>query len=795
MAGVPRRSVLAAIGGTAALGAAAGAALGPGTARAAQGTLAPNLAPNPAAELAGRRAVSGTRRVVSGTRRAGTARRDDDRIAALLARMTTEEKLGQLQQLSWAFATGPGNPDNKKVAAAARAGRLGSVLNMFGAKDSNRLQRIAVEESRLGIPLVFGLDVIHGCLTTFPIPLAQAASFDPAVSGRDAEVSAQEARSNGVHWTFSPMMDVTHEPRWGRIAESCGEDPYLTAQFAAAKVRGYQGEDAGGLASADRLAACAKHFAAYGGAEGGRDYNTVDVSESRLRNLYLPPFQAALDAGAVTVMAAFNTVSGVPAHGNAHTLTEILKEQWEFDGVVVSDWNGVHELVAHGFAADAADAAQLALNAGLDMEMVSSTLADHGIQLLKEGRIPEERLDDAVTRILRLKSDLGLFDQPYVTESQAVAAPSRRSRAAARAAAARSMVLLKNDENTLPLDKAAAGIAVVGPFADSADLLGTWTFPRAQEKFRSGKVLDAVRAAAGGAEVTYARGVDPDGEDTSGIDEAVAAAEAAEVTIVVVGEPPSISGEAAVRSDIGLPGAQERLIAAVADTGKPFVVVLVNGRPLTVGGWLDRAPAVLEAWHPGIEAGHAIADVLFGAVNPGGKLPVSFPRSVGQIPVHYNHESTGRPYAADNKYTSKYLDLPPGPQFPFGHGLSYTAFAVGEPRLSTTVIAADALRGGDTVEVAVDVRNTGKRAGDEVVQLYVHDLAASIAQPVRRLRGFRRVTLEPGKSRTVRFRLGAQDLGFWTNAPDGELRLEPGPVDVYAGNSSTTRTKSTLTIG
>ncbi|MDI3404966.1 beta-glucosidase BglX [Streptomyces cavernicola] len=784
MAGVQRRTVLAALGGTVAVGGTTGAQAPTATAA------------HPTTETTAQASTGPAARGAAGpSRRAGAARRTrpvDDRIDALLARMTVEEKLGQLQQLSWAFATGPGNPDNKKVENAARAGRLGSVLNMFGAEESNRLQRIAVEESRLGIPLLFGLDVIHGCLTTFPVPLAQAASFDPAVAERDGEVSAQEARSNGVHWTFSPMMDVTHEPRWGRIAESCGEDPYLTARFAAAKVRGYQGED---LSAPDRVAACAKHFAAYGGAEGGRDYNTVDVSESRLRNLYLPPFRAALDAGAATVMAAFNTVSGVPAHGNGHLLTEILKEEWEFDGVVVSDWNGVQELIAHGFAADPADAARLALDAGLDLEMVSTTLADHGKQLLKECRIPQERLDDAVTRVLLLKSALGLFDRPYVKEAAAVAAPTKQTRAAARAAAARSMVLLKNDKGTLPLDKAAASIAVVGPFADSADLLGTWTFPLAQEKFRSGKVLDAVREAAGGAEVTYARGVDPAGEDTSGIGEAVAAAEAAEVTIVVVGEPPAISGEAAVRSELGLPGGQEKLIEAIAETGRPFVVVLVNGRPLTIGDWLDEAPAVLEAWHPGIEAGHAIADVLFGTVGPGGKLPVSFPRSVGQLPVHYNHESTGRPYAADNKYTSKYLDLPPGPQFPFGHGLGYTTFAVGGPRLSTTRIDADALHRGDTVEVAVAVRNTGKRTGDEVVQLYVHDLAASIAQPVRRLRGFRRVTLEPGESRTVRFRLGAEDLGFWTNDPKGELRVEPGPIDVYAGNTSTTKAKATLTIG
>lgn len=357
------------------------------------------------------------------------------------------------------------------------------------------------------------------------------------------------------------------------------------------------------------------------------------------------------------------------------------------------------------------------------------------------------------------------------------------------------MVLLKNDKNTLPLDRSAGSIAVVGPFADSADLLGTWSFPGAQEKFRSGKILDAVRGAAPDAEVTYARGVDPAGKDTGGIDEAVAAVRSAEVAVVVVGEPPAMSGEAAARSDIALPGVQEKLITAVAETGKPFVVVLVNGRPLTMGDWLRQAPAVLEAWHPGLEAGNAVADVLFGTVNPGGKLPVSFPRSVGQIPIHYNHESGGRPYAPDDKYTSKYLDLPHGPQFPFGYGLSYTTFDIDAPRLSAGEVTADALRAGATVEVAVTVTNTGTRKGDEVVQLYVHDLAAGLAQPVRRLRGFQRVTLDPGKNRTVRFRLGAEDLGFWTNDPAGELRVEPGAVDVYAGNSSAAGAKTTLTIG
>ncbi|GAA3486706.1 hypothetical protein GCM10018987_07850 [Streptomyces cremeus] len=571
----------------------------------------------------GAAAVAATEPAAAGTADGG----HEEEIRALIGRMTVAEKLGQLQQLSWTGATGPGGSQTAAAEQAARKGELGSVLNIIGARHSNALQRIAVEESRLGIPLVFGLDVIHGFWTTFPIPLAQAAAFDPEVARVDGEVSAKEARSQGVHWTFAPMMDVTHEPRWGRIAESCGEDPYLTAAFAAAKTRGYQGSGPDSLKAKDRVAACAKHFVAYGGAEGGRDYNTVDVSESRLRNLYLPPFKAALDAGCATVMASFNTLSGIPAHANGHTLTEILKEDWEFDGVVVSDWNGVGELLPHGFAADGADAGRIALNAGVDMEMVSTHLAEHGARLLADGRIKEERLDDAVARVLRLKHALGLFADPYVREAQAVPGPTPETRRAAREAAARSMVLLKNEGGVLPIAPGKA-VAVVGPFADSRDLHGTWAGPGG-EKFPPVTVLHGIRDAAGrGARVTYG----------------VGATKAADVVVVVVGEGVKLSGEAASRSDLGLPEGQEELIRAVAATGVPFVVVLLNGRPLTVGNWVDSASAVLEAWHPGIEGGNAVADVLFGRVNPGGKLPVSFPRTVGQIPVHYNHENTGRPY-------------------------------------------------------------------------------------------------------------------------------------------------------
>ena len=716
----------------------------------------------------------------------------DTAIKELLGRMTPVEKFGQLQQLAWGFHTGPGGPGTEDVESAARAGRVGSVLNLMGAANANALQRIAVEESRLGIPLLYGLDVIHGYWTTFPIPLAQAAAFDPGVTETDGTVSAREARSDGIGWVFSPMMDVTHEPRWGRIAESHGEDPYLTARYAAAKVRGYQGD----LGDPDRVAACAKHFAAYGGAEGGRDYNTVDVSEQRLRNLYLPPFLAAVDAGAATVMAAFNTVSGVPAHGNAHTLTEILKTQWGFDGVVVSDWAGVDELVVHGFAADRADAARLALGAGVDVEMASTTLVEHGPDLLARGVISEQRLDDAVTRVLRLKFRLGLFDRPYVDLDAVIAEPSPKARAAARDVAARCMVLLRNEPAVLPLDPSVSTIALVGPFADSADLLGTWVLGETQRRFPAGTVRQALEAALPNVRITHAEGATADGDDTSGIAAAVAAAEAADVVVVVVGEPSAISGEAATRSTLDLPGAQEELVAAIAATGRPYAVVVLGGRPLT-GDWLDSAPAVVMAWHPGIEGGNAIADVLTGAVNPGGKLPVTFPRVVGQVPLYYNRENTGRPYdpaKPENPFVSAYLDLADGPRFPFGHGLSYTTFETGAPDLSRDRIAATALRDGATVEVTVPLRNTGDRAGDEIVQLYVHDRAASIVQPVRRLRGFQRVHLAAGEDTVVRFTLGADDLGFWTGDPAGRFVVEPGVVDVHTGTSSATTDRCTLTI-
>ncbi|MGV9362593.1 beta-glucosidase BglX [Amycolatopsis sp. NPDC003731] len=699
------------------------------------------------------------------------------RVEALLEQMTLAEKIGQLQLVG----------DETTARAALAGGRLGGVFSVVGAAKLNALQRIAVEQTRLKIPLVFGLDVIHGYTTNFPIPLAQGASFDPAVAGTDAAVSAKEARSSGIHWTYAPMMDVTHEPRWGRIAEGYGEDPYLATQFAVAKVRGYQGND---YSAPDRLAACAKHFVAYGGAEGGRDYNTVDVSLQRLHNLYLPPFKASVEAGVATVMASFNTISGVPAHGNGYVLHDVLKGAYGFRGFVVSDYTGIEELILHGLAGDGADAAAAALPAGVDMEMVSTNYARFAERLLAERRITRDQVDDAVRRILLVKVRLGLFERPYVDEATEVKAPSPAALAASRQAAGRCMVLLKNDGPVLPLAKSVGSVAVVGPLgAATYDLNGTWAgLGTGASTTPPVTVVDGIKAAAPGATVTYTPGCPVDGTDTAGFAAAQQAARAADVTVVVVGETAAMSGEAAARSSIDLPGVQQQLVAAIKETGKPFVVVLVNGRPLTIPYLHDNAPAILEAWAPGVQGGHAIADVLFGVVNPGGKLPVSFPRAVGQIPIYYNHENTGRPADPANKYTSKYLDLASGPLYEFGHGLSYTTFRVDTLRLSGTRLPA---RGG-RIEVSATVTNTGGRAGDEVVQLYLRDPVASIVQPVRRLRGFRRVTLAAGASTTVSFTLTPDDVGFYDNT--ARFRVEPGKIEVYVGTSSAATLSASFTV-
>jgi beta-glucosidase len=722
----------------------------------------------------------------------------EQRVNALIAQMTLQEKLQQIQLLS----------DGQITDADARAG-VGGVFSLVDPVKINHLQHVAVEQSRLHIPILFAYDTIHGYRTIFPVPLGAASSFDPRVGFTDASIGARETATVGIKQVYSPMLDVSHEPRWGRIAEGNGEDPYVGSVFAAARVKGAQG---GNYARSDKVVSTPKHFVAYGQPEGGRDYNTTDMSPARLRNLYLPPFKAAVDAGAGAVMCSFNAINGVPGCADRQTETNILKQNWGFDGFILSDYTAVAELRAcppvnpntgpcgHGVAADGPSAGALALNAGTDQEMVSTNIRDFGAQLLAQHAISMARIDDAVRRILRVKFRAGLFDHPYVDVAKAQDAASfltTSDRAAARKAAGESMVLLKNSAATaggsavLPLDPAKK-TAVIGPLADDPhDMLGPW--------WGQGKDADAVslltgvRAQSPGA--TYAQGcgiknLEPPNNtpadvcgDTSGFAAAVAAAQSADQVVLALGESREMSGEAASRSDINLPGRQQQLIDAIKATGKPFVVVLFNGRPLTLPDVDATAPAILEAWFPGVEAGNAVADVLFGKVNPGGKLPVSFPVTVGQVPIYYNHEPTGRPCDVTQKYTSRYRDLTTcDPLYSFGYGLSYTTFRIDQLQLSRTSMTR---RG--SITASVRVTNTGTRAGDEVVQLYIHDPVASLSQPVRRLRGFDRVTLQPGQSRTVTFRLDRSDVGFYDNS--GHFRVERGRIDVYAGDSS----KATLT--
>jgi beta-glucosidase len=698
----------------------------------------------------------------------------DARVDELLARMTLDEKVGQLQQLDSV-------PNEWRVRDEHRGliprGLVGSFLNVRGARNINEAQRLAVERSRLKVPLLFGFDVIHGYRTIFPIPLGEASSWDPAAVERSARIAAAEAAATGLKWTFAPMVDIARDPRWGRISEGSGEDPYLGAVMARARVRGFQGDDP---SAPDRVLACVKHWVAYGAAEGGRDYDSVDLSERTLRAVYFPPFRAALEAGAGTVMTSFNTINGVPATANRFMLSRVLRDEWRFDGFVVSDYESVKELLAHGVAADDADAARQALTAGVDMEMVSRLFAGYLSRLVEQGQVPKTAIDESVRRILRIKIRLGLFEHPYADEARETSVlSSREHQVSAREIAGRSMVLLKNEGDVLPLRSQVRSIAVIGPLADDPDApLSHWR--------GDGRVQDVVTLLAGikaravgrpGVQLAHAKGCEIEGGTTDGIAEAVRLARRSEVAIVAVGESSAMSGEAGSRSSLGLPGHQLELVKAVHATGTPTVVVLMNGRPLTIGWVAEQVPAIVEAWLPGTQGGHAIADVLFGDVNPGGKLPVTFPRTVGQVPLYYNHLNTGRPPKVENRYTSKYLDVPWDPLFPFGHGLSYTRFRLSNLRLSTRSISPDGRLG-----VTVDVENAGSRAGDEVVQLYVRDVVASVARPVRELAGFERISLGPGEKQTVRFELGPERLGFY----DRELRfvVEPGEFRVFVGASS-----------
>jgi beta-glucosidase len=717
----------------------------------------------------------------------------EKKIDALLAQMTLEEKVGQLNQYSSAFdVTGPAPSAGaqKVMYDQIRQGLVGSVLNVTGAEATRKMQQLAVENSRLKIPMIFGLDVIHGYRTIFPTPLGEAASWDMAALEQSARIAATEAAAAGVHWTFAPMVDVAWDARWGRIMEGAGEDPYLGAQAAAARVRGFQGRD---LAALDTIAACAKHYAAYGFGEGGRDYNTVDMSEQRLRNVVLPPFKAAADAGAATFMNAFNEIAGIPSTGNAHLQRDILKGEWGFPGFVVSDWGSIGEMVAHGYSANLEQAARQAITAGSDMDMEARAYVAHLSPLVKAGEVDVKLVDDAVRRVLRVKFALGLFADPYrysdaAREKQALGNPAHA--AAARDVARKSIVLLRNDGGLLPLDKAAKTIAVIGPLAADKDApLGNW---RAQAVTGSAvSVLEGIQAAVPSTtRVLYAEGVKLvtgprnfmarsviDTTDRSGIPAAVEAARSADAVVLAIGEDAFQSGEGRSQTDIGLKGLQEELLKAVLQANKKVVVVLMTGRPLTLGWTAENAPALLEAWHGGSQAGQAIADVLFGDANPSGKLPVAFPRSVGQLPMTYAHKNTGRPGPEPGVTWSAYADSPNDPLYPFGYGLTYTTFTYSDPRVSAPEIGL-----GGSVQVSVTITNAGKRAGVEVAQLYVRDMVGSVTRPVRELKGFQKIELQPGQSREVTFTLKASDLAFYTAA--GKWEAEPGAFKVFVGGNS-----------
>ena len=687
----------------------------------------------------------------------------DARVDALLANMTLEEKVGQLNLVQY---------DKSGLEQAVAAGKVGSILGFMGAARTNNLQRIAIEQSRLHIPLLFGGDVVHGYRTIFPMPLGLASAWDPNVVETAARISAQEASAAGVRWTFSPMVDIARDPRWGRIAEGAGEDPLLGSVMAAAYVRGYQGAD---LSSATSVAACAKHYVGYGGAEGGRDYNSVDMSEGRLREIYLPPFKAAADAGAATFMSSFNTLNGVPATANRFILRQILKGEWSFRGFVVSDMWSIRELVTQGVATDKEDAARQALLAGVDLDMNSDAYIDHAAALAGDGAVPISVVDDAVRRVLRVKLQLGLFDRPYVYEQhEAGASLKPENRAAARAIAGKSIVLLRNDGNLLPLSKSLGAIAVIGPLADSkVDMLGSWAGKGDHAEAVS--VLDGVGAAVS-AKVLYSKGVDVATEATDGIAPAVEAARQADVVILVVGESGDMSGEAASRATLDLPGQQQKLLEAIAATGKPIVLVLIGGRPLAISWAAEHAPAILEAWFPGTEGGNAIADVIFGDVNPSGKLPVSFPRTVGQVPIYYNHLNTGRPPGLNPPWQTGYQDLPSSPLYPFGHGLSYSKFAFEDLRAEMQPGPSQEAR------VSVNVTNKGARAGEEVVQLYMRKLVAPVARPVRELKQFKRIELKRGETQKVEFTLTRDDL--MSLGPDMRFAVDSGVYSAAVGPDS-----------
>ena len=705
----------------------------------------------------------------------------DRKVEALLRQMTLEEKIGQLNQYTGDnAATGPITINPNKQ-AEIKQGLIGSMLNILGTKYTRQYQELAMQ-SRLKIPLLFGQDVIHGYKTTFPIPLAEAASWDLEAMELTARIAATEAAAAGIHWTFAPMVDISRDPRWGRVMEGAGEDTYLGSKIAYARVKGFQGN----LGDVTSVMACVKHFAAYGAAVGGRDYNSVDMSNRMLWETYLPPFKAALDAGAATFMNSFNDLNGIPATGNAYLQRDILKEKWNFKGFVVSDWGSIGEMVNHGYAKDNKEAALAAITAGSDMDMESNAYRYHLAQLVKEKKVPMALIDDAVKRILRKKFELGLFDDPFKfnneeREQKALNNPEHRK--VARAMAAKSIVLLKNEKGILPLSKSTKTIAFIGPLVkEYKQNMGFWSVELPELDYTKEIVSqwDGLQnKVEKNTQLLYAKGCDIEGDNTEGFAEAIAVANQADVVILSIGERRDQSGEAKSRSNLRLPGVQEELVKAIQATGKPVVVLINAGRPLIFNWTADQVPAILYTWWLGSEAGNAIADVLFGDYNPSGKLPISFPREEGQIPIYYNHFNTGRPAPNETatNYVSAYIDLKNSPKFPFGYGLSYTTFNYSDLQLSKKV-----MKKNETITVSFTLTNSGKFDGEEVVQLYLKDQVGSVVRPVKELRDFQKVFLKAGASQKITFTIDKEKLAFY-NAKL-EWAPEPGAFEVQLGASS-----------
>ena len=706
-------------------------------------------------------------------------------ISELMAKMTVDEKIYQTVQFtSDGTVTGPKTGDN--FITRIQQGKVGSVLNATGAKATREIQRINLESSRLKIPLLFGHDVIHGYKTIFPINLGMASSFDPKAVELAARVAATEASSGGVHWTFAPMVDIARDPRWSRISEGSGEDSFLGSKLAVANVKGFQGDD---LSKINTILACTKHFAAYGAAEAGRDYNTVDMSERVLRDIYLPPFKATVDAGVKTFMASFNEISGVPSTASKFLMRDILKGEWKFDGMVVSDYTGINEMIAHGFAKDEQDAAQLALNAGLDMDMVGATYMNMLKKSYNEGKVSIEVINDACKRILEVKYDLGLFEDPYrysdeKREKETIYKPEFLQ--AALDVASKSMVLLKNKNNILPLKKDQK-IAFVGPFVnDEYNIIGSWAALGERDGFATSIKEGVTKFSGNTSKVTFDEGVEIQGTKRDLMQKAIENAKNADVIVAVMGERENMTGEAASQTNIDLPGIQKEFLAELKKIGKPIVLVLFNGRPLTLTWENENMDAILEAWFPGSRGGDAVAQTLFGLNNPSGKLPITFPRNVGQVPIYYNHKNTGRPYLGlsdpEQKYKSRYTDVDNSPLFPFGYGLSYTTFSYSNLKVSSTKIKFN-----EKLKVSVEVANTGNYDGSEVVQLYVKDVVGSVTRPVRELKGFERVELKKGEKKAVTFELSSEDLKFYNI--DMKNVAEAGDFEVFIGGSSNAELK------